>query len=133
MNRWTWILILAVLTFFACRQETPNTTVVPVTKSTEAKSPEQLYGDLFEAVQLNEVFPDSKTFVDCTPKFAASIIMNNYEKEKVKPGFELDKFVKENFNLPIQYSTGFQSEASRTAAEHINALWPVLTRQPDTA
>ena len=133
MNRWNCLVFLVLLTLFACRQEKTTTTVVQKTNSTEVKSPEELYGDLFEAVQLDEVFPDSKTFVDCTPKYSAEVILDNYEKEKVKPGFNIEEFVKTNFNLPIQYSSGFESEASRTAVEHINALWPVLTRQPDTA
>jgi alpha,alpha-trehalase len=34
----------------------------------QTASPRQLFPGLFEAVQMSTIFPDSKTFVDATPK-----------------------------------------------------------------
>ena len=96
-------------------------------------APEQAYGELFEQVQLQAVFPDSKTFVDCLPKAPIDEIMARFNQQKSKRNFDLKKFVDKYFELPPQPSSGYQSDASRNIVEHINALWPVLTRQPDGA
>ncbi len=124
------LLFLSIL-IVACKQSPQVQTPLPETKT--HLSPEVRYGALFEAVQLETIFPDSKTFVDCTPKFSTDDILNKYEKEQLKSDFDLKTFVNENFDLPISYSSNFKSDISASAAEHINALWPVLTRQPDTA
>ena len=44
----------------------------------EDKAPSQLYGQLFEDVQMQRVFPDGKTFVDALPHDAPAIIMQRY-------------------------------------------------------
>ena len=38
-------------------------------------TPDQLYGQLFADVQMQKIFPDGKTFVDCTPKRKVADIM----------------------------------------------------------
>ena len=50
-------VLLAGAASVALAQETPR---VP--------TPADIYGELFEQVQLNAVFPDSKAFVDALPK-----------------------------------------------------------------
>jgi alpha,alpha-trehalase len=124
------LLFLSIL-FVACNQ--PPKEQPPLSETKTHLSPEVRYGALFDAVQLNEVFPDSKTFVDCTPKFSTDDILNKYQKARGKVDFDLKAFVNENFDLPISYSSNFKSDTSASAAQHINALWAVLTRQPDTA
>ncbi|MEQ9440594.1 MAG: alpha,alpha-trehalase TreA [Cyclobacteriaceae bacterium] len=94
------------------------------------ESPDILYGDLFKAVQLAPVFEDSKTFPDCTPKQSPDIIMQAYKTEKEQPGFNLSNFVAKYFELPPNPSSGFRSDTTNTIEEHIEALWPILTRQP---
>ncbi len=93
--------------------------------------PNERWGDLFTAVQLAGVFPDSKTFVDCIPKQPTATILTAYAEAKDQPGFELRSFVLEHFELPPEPATNFTSDSTRSIREHINALWPVLTRQPD--
>ena len=88
-------------------------------------------GELFEQVQLQNIFPDGKTFVDCTPRSALSIIRREYEDQKNEPGFDLAKFVHEHFILPKTYSTGYVSVKGRPITEHIEMLWDELTRQPE--
>ena len=46
-------------------------------------------GELFEDVQMQHVFPDGKTFVDCIPLSSLASIRQRYEKEKDKNGFDL--------------------------------------------
>lgn len=119
---------LLLITVSACRQ---NVTPVVVPPTSSLQSPEELYGPLFVDVQMAAVFPDGKTFVDCIPKMPPSQILADYQKSKSEADFDLEEFVLAHFELPHQYSTNFKADTSRSAAEHINALWPVLTRQPD--
>jgi alpha,alpha-trehalase len=91
----------------------------------------QDFNPLFEDVQLNRVFPDGKTFVDCLPKDSPEAINLKYIREKDQTGFSLEKFVLENFDLPIPPSNGYRSNLNKTVEENIETLWNVLTRQPD--
>ncbi len=87
---------------------------------------------LFEAVQMNRIFPDGKTFVDCIPKTGIPDILKAYESEKHKPGFDLASFVLHYFELPAPPPTDFVAQNDATMLAHIESLWPTLTRQPDT-
>jgi len=153
------------------------------------KTPAELYGPLFEQVQLQRVYPDGKTFVDALPRGSPEGIREAFQAERKKPGFDLTEFVKLHFVAPGEGSeapaattpgeaaatpgeaaatpgeatatpSADRSEsdsqvADRTADEaaapatgsprepprdpreaaraHIDALWPQLTREPDTA
>jgi len=94
-------------------------------------SPEERWGELFEAVQLAQVFPDGKTFVDCEPKYPAEQILSNYAAAKTESEFHLRAFVLEHFALPPAYGADFEADPGRSMSEHIRSLWPLLTRQPD--
>ncbi len=93
--------------------------------------PNERFGELFEAVQMNKVFPDGKTFVDCMPKKSTKEIMNAYMTAKDAPNFQLDQFISTYFDTPKKYASGFKADTSKTVSQHINSLWGVLTRQPD--
>ncbi len=90
-------------------------------------------GQLFEAVQMNNILSDGKTFPDCLPKFPLETIQENYEKAKDTEGFNLSGFVNNHFDLPTNNGADFESDMSKDITTHINALWQVLTRAPDTA
>jgi len=62
-------------------------------------APDKIYGQLFVDVQLAKIFPDGKTFVDCTPKRKVRDIMYDYGLIK-GPNLNLKKFVEDNFNTP---------------------------------
>jgi alpha,alpha-trehalase len=89
-----------------------------------------LTGELFEKVQMENIFPDCKTFVDCTPRFSLSDIMGSYESEKTLKGFNLSSFVNRNFALPETPFSNFQSKPGMNLEAHLNQLWDVLTREP---
>jgi alpha,alpha-trehalase len=97
------------------------------------QSPDQLFGVLFHDVQLGHVFTDSKTFVDCVPKLATADLIALYESEKTKPDFDLSTFVHNYFILPEKVVSDYVSDTSISTAEHINRLWPRLTRSADTS
>jgi alpha,alpha-trehalase len=92
--------------------------------------PDEDLGELFEVVQMQDVFPDSKTFPDCLPRSSPEHILRVYRQEKTKPDFDLKVFVQQHFTLPPEPASGFMANASATVTQHIQTLWPVLTRQP---
>jgi alpha,alpha-trehalase len=92
----------------------------------------QLFGKLFEDVQTERIFPDSKTFVDSVPKSDPKKILSLYEESKRKDDFDLKKFVLINFLLPNQSNDEVQLNLpqNRTMEEHINLLWNHIERVP---
>ncbi|MEM1218472.1 MAG: alpha,alpha-trehalase TreF [Bacteroidota bacterium] len=132
MRAYFLILIVASI-LVSCQQtptSTPETTVSEET-SLRMLSPVERYGDLYVDVMMAEIFSDDKTFADAIPNFDTQTIIDSYEKEKAAPDFNLQDFVDHNFTLPTARSSGFETDFSRSIDEHVNALWPVLTRQPD--
>lgn len=117
MLRNFWLLVLFIF-LFSCRENTPATT-------------DFYESELFKAVQLEAVFPDSKTFVDCTPRRSLPDILALYDEEKSKPGFNLKQFVVTHFSIPVPPVTNFKTDQNKAVEDHILSLWPVLTRQPD--
>jgi len=98
---------------------------------TSFASPDILFGQLFIDVQLGRVFPDSKTFVDCTPKMEPEAILAKYEAQKNEAAFDLSTFVHSHFELPGQVASDYVSDTTVSTAEHINRLWDRLTRPAD--
>jgi alpha,alpha-trehalase len=90
-------------------------------------------GQLFEEVQLQNILGDGKTFPDCIPKRSLEEIHQDYLNQKNQASFELKKFVLDNFELPKVPATEYKSDTTKSATEHINALWDVLKRLPDEA
>ncbi len=119
--------LLPFLLAFLCWQCNPST---PEEAPSTSNIPEEAYGELFRSVSTERIFPDGKTFADATPKASATDIRKAYQAEKGKADFDLEGFVKQYFELPPQIASGFESDLNRSAEEHINYLWDVLTRQP---
>jgi len=92
--------------------------------------PEELFGALFADVQLAEIFEDQKTFSDAVPKAAPASIVADYDAERGAPGFDLKAFVVEHFSLPA--NQGVTPPAGLTLVDHIDWLWPQLTRTTTT-
>ena len=95
-------------------------------------TPDEIYGELFRDVQMNKVFADGKTFVDCVPKRDPKAIVSDYKKLKANPAvkFSLQKFVEDNFTIPTPPQVkDVQQEKDVTV--HIKNLWSVLKREPD--
>jgi alpha,alpha-trehalase len=97
------------------------------------ETPSQLYGQLFETVQMQDVFPDGKTFVDAVPRDAPSIVMQRYQDEYRAIGFDLAAFVQRNFSVQRPKESAYRSVRGESVCAHIDHLWPVLERKPDDA
>ena len=107
----------------ASRQPVPSA-YVPVT-------PELAYPELFEAVQMGALFPDQKTFADARP-LRDPRIRADYLAQRDAPGFDLRQFVAREFALADAAHTT-HVEPGRTVQEHIDRLWPALTRRDPPA
>lgn len=84
-------------------------------------------GPLFHQVQMSGIFSDSKTFADARPILDPTEIAQHFD------GANLSAFVTEHFEVPKPVGEGFHTDPSQTMEQHIAALWPVLTRRPDSA
>ncbi len=94
--------------------------------------PDKIYGQLFVDVQMQRIFPDNKTFVDCVPKRDPKAIVADYLAIKKNPAirFSLQRFIEENFEVPVNHPVAYKTDTS-LVKEHIKQLWQVLKRNPD--
>lgn len=96
-------------------------------------TPADLYGELFERIQLSAVYPDSKTFVDAVPNRPPEQVMAEYQRTRARPGFDLREFVAERFAVPSRSSMERQPEPGTNVREYIDRLWSVAERERDVA
>jgi alpha,alpha-trehalase len=91
-------------------------------------SPDELLGELLHDVQFKRIFPDGITFVDMVPAKNLRKVLKAYHQQRHDPGFDLGAFVESNF---MRYMTGqvkYETNPKHTVEQHIEELWPVLTR-----
>lgn len=119
MKRFPALSLLLILSIFSFGQPILTT------------PPDKIYGRLFFDVLMDRVFPDGKTFVDCIPKRKPADIVADYETQRLTAGFDLKKFVLDNFDLPAAPSENYKTNTSEDIVTHIHNLWPVLRRNPD--
>ncbi|MDJ0625969.1 MAG: alpha,alpha-trehalase TreF [Candidatus Caenarcaniphilales bacterium] len=87
------------------------------------------FPELFQQVQLKPVFKDSKKFIDLNPIYQDNQILKNYETSCIQSKCNLRFFIDENFQEPKSKQKEFQTDRSKTLVEHIESLWPVLSRE----
>lgn len=117
--------LLVFLLLLGCRDAAQNA-------SRKAYVPDEQLGALFHDVQMARIFPDSKTFADCRPRFPVEDITAAYGKERKRAGFALRDFVYRNFVVPEPQTVPPTSPEVRTMAEHIRSNWSRLIRPPDS-
>lgn len=100
--------------------------------ATQTTSPDILLGPLFNDVQSAKLFPDQKTFADAVPKSDPLMILADYRMQHTQSSFDLRLFVEMNFTLPAE-GEKYVPPAGQSLREHIDDLWPVLTRTTDKA
>ena len=127
----------------ACRGDAPDTDprMDPSATSVSASgarldqsayiNPADAFGELFVAVQMSDLFEDSKTFVDMAPRRPVDEILADYERYKDTAPFDLAAFVEGNFEPAKMYAKDFESDAGLDLDKHIERLWPVLTRDEE--
>lgn len=102
-----------------------------VARAGHVATPAELYAELFERVQLERVFPDSKTFVDALPTRAPEQIMAEYRERRGRRDFDLREFVASRFELPRSQAAEYRTIAGQDVRQHIDRLWSVLERKPE--
>lgn len=118
MRKFYFFILLLATTWSALAQPQPLT-------------PRQRYDSLFVNVQLQSVFPDGKTFVDCIPLSDPDSILSRYRLLRKDTAFGLKAFVRKNFLLPAAAPANYKTDTTESVARHINELWDVLRRDPD--
>lgn len=108
----------------------PEPEIIEGLPASDALTPADRYLELFAHVQKSRIFADSKTFPDCAPKQDPLDILIHYRRVRRTPGFDLRQFVEDHFWLPDSRAEDYVSDPNRSLKEHIDNLWPVLTREP---
>lgn len=109
---------------------TPAAALVTVGDSTPY-DPSRDLGPLFHDVQMAGVFPDSKTFVDATPRSGAPAVRAAYGAARGAGPVDLAAFVRTHFDLPVAPVLPPPADVTTSMERHIEALWPALTRPAD--
>lgn len=99
----------------------------PSSDTETPQPPDILLGPLFNDVQNAKLFPDQKTFADAIPNSDPLMILADYRMQRNQSGFDLRHFVDVNFTLP-KAGEKYVPPAGQSLREHIDGLWPVLTR-----
>lgn len=97
----------------------------------QTKTPDQLYGQLFIDVQMQNALQDGKTFVDCVPKRNPEIILHDYlQLKKSNAKINLKAFLEDNFSIPESSNPINANLRKKPVIDHINSLWTTLRRTP---
>lgn len=89
--------------------------------------PSIAYGALYRDVELQRIFPDSKTFPDLLPDAPPSAIVSEYAANKDQPGFDLAGFVARHFTGPTPPGPSVSPATDGTTLPaYISQVWPVL-------
>jgi alpha,alpha-trehalase len=96
----------------------------------DAVSPAERYAELFVDVQASGLFADSKTFPDCVPLVAPEVILERYRAQRESADFSLAAFVQAHFARESIPDEHYVSNPDHSLRDHIDGLWPVLTREP---
>ncbi|MCX8961611.1 alpha,alpha-trehalase TreA [Erwinia psidii] len=127
-HQWKTALVLPLLV--AALAQTGYATAADIPQRMLTASPQPpdiLFGPLFQEVQVAKIFSDQKTFADAVAKSNPSLIVADWQMQKSQHGFDLKRFVAANFILPGD-GKAYQPPAGQSLRQHINGLWPVLTR-----
>ncbi|MFW0767130.1 alpha,alpha-trehalase [Trabulsiella odontotermitis] len=116
--------LLSMTTFSALAEDAPA--------AAPTQPPDILLGPLFNDIQSAKLFPDQKTFADAIPRSDPLMILADYRMQKNQTSFDLRHFVEVNFTLP-QEKEKYVPPKDQTLRQHIDGLWPVLTRTTDSA
>lgn len=111
-------------------RDCPPPHALPGCACADMLSPAARYCELFVDVQHSGLFADSKTFPDCIPNCDPDLIVARYRETRDTPGFSLADFVQAHFTRATVPDSHYVSDPDSTLREHIDGLWPVLTRAP---
>ena len=134
LKRYLLLTSLAFI-FFGCSEnenyEAEKSGSKGLNDTTEFQNPAEAYPEIFDAIQRNRTFKDSKTFADAIPKKNREVILKAFTKLTDKTNqTDLFKFADKYFDLPIVEGKDFETQATRIN-DHIESLWPILTKKSE--
>lgn len=95
------------------------------------QSPDVVFKQLFKDLHASGLWKDGKSISDATPRAEPSTILSEYEKTKSHKDFNLEIFFNTYF-IPFEsQARDFKSDMTLSVKEHIEKLWPLLTRSAD--
>lgn len=127
-----WLLTLLVATLVAGTSLSLQAQDNDRMLNNAPQPPDMRLGPLFHAVQAATLFPDQKTFADAVPKYDPASILADWQMQKNQRNFDLKHFVETNFTLPAA-AEKYTPPAGQNLRQHIDGLWPVLTRTSEKA
>jgi alpha,alpha-trehalase len=98
----------------------------PAAPSTEP--PQQLFQDLFTAVQGARLYEDGKAFPDAVPHGSPAQILQQYHAARPATSAALKQFVEAHFTVPGEIAAAASVPDRVSIVAHIDALWNPLTR-----
>lgn len=115
----------------AANHQVPDSAAVvqePPAYQASPYQPDRDLPGLFARVQVEKLFPDSKTFVDAIPLLPPADIMARYQAAQAAAGFDLKTFVQQHFRLP-EPLPAIQVDTQRPLREHLRDHWQNLQRR----
>lgn len=89
--------------------------------------PAQLFGDLFEQVQMRRLFGDGKTFVDLEPNAKPEAIMDAWRRDQPQSDEAIRAFVAAHFSARPDYPVP-AARPGLALRDHIRGMWDLLAR-----
>ncbi len=103
-----------------------------VAATQQRRSPREIYGILFERVQVLRLFSDGKTFADATPKTDPDRILADFRRDDPQTPDALRAFVTARFDLPASPAIVAVPAGDRPElGAYITGLWDRLERPAD--
>lgn len=97
----------------------------------QQQPPSVVFGPLYNAVEEQPVFADSKSFADALPNAAPSWIIADYDRAKSTADFSLSRFVARHFHVSEVKAVPYKRRPDQGVQGYISATWDMLRRAPD--
>lgn len=92
---------------------------------------EKDFQELFTDLHAAGLWHDGKEISDAITIDEPESILKAYRNQKNKEGFDLKKFFENNFDKAPTREVNYTSDTSKPVEEHIEKLWPILSREPE--
>ena len=92
---------------------------------------EKDFQELFTDLHASGLWHDGKEISDAITLDEPDKILNIYREKKALPGFDLKKFFDTYFDKAPTLDVNYESDTSQPIEEHIEKLWPILSREPE--
>lgn len=89
--------------------------------------------ELFTDLHASGLWKDGKEISDAILTNDPQKVLADYKSQKEEPGFNLETFFSLNFSKAPSRETNYISDTEAPVTEHINKLWDILSRTPESS